>query len=287
MILPSGRIRSAVPNARLLAGHSLIDVPARDQLPGGRNFYWPTSLTTAVDPVSGKEVILLFLAQMFDPNLAADGRRDVAWTFAQVSSRLAAYSLAPDGRLTFLSLTRTPMPALTRDGIGWGAGTFVTSGYLYVFGSRRPTDVPMAWGSDYYLARVPLASRSTLAAWRFWTGAGWATKPSRAAVVIPYTCGVESTIAARRDPITREFTFVFKEFAIIGSRVLRGRSTLPTGPWIIDPTPVAEIAPFDATDMSYSAYEVPLGGGGVGTIISHGNLAPSTPTERLGIFALT
>ena len=253
MILPSGRIRSAVPNARLLAGHSLIDVPARDQLPGGRNFYWPTSLTTAVDPVSGKEVILLFLAQMFDPNLAADGRRDVAWTFAQVSSRLAAYSLAPDGRLTLLSLTRTPMPG----------------------------------GSDYYLARVPLASRSTLAAWRFCTGAGWATKPSRAAVVIPYTCGVESTIAARRDPITREFTFVFKEFAIIGSRVLRGRSTLPTGPWIIDPTPVAEIAPFDATDMSYSAYEVPLGGGGVGTIISHGNLAPSTPTERLGIFALT
>lgn len=172
VMLPSGRIRSAVPNARLLAGHSLIDVPARDQLPGGRNFYWPTSLTTAVDPVSGKEVILLFLAQMFDPNLAADGRRDVAWTFAQVSSRLAAYSLAPDGRLTLLSLTRTPMPALTRDGIGWGAGTFVTSGCLYVFGSRRPTDVPMAWGSDYYLARVPLASRSTLAAWRFWTGAG-------------------------------------------------------------------------------------------------------------------
>jgi len=39
--------------------------------------------------------------------------------------------------------------------------------------------------------------------------------------------------------------------------------------------------------MSYSAHEVPLGGGGVGTIISHGNLAPSTPTERLGIFALT
>ena len=125
MILPSGRIRSAVPNARLLAGHSLIDVPARDQLPGGRNFYWPTSLTTAVDPVSGKEVILLFLAQMFDPNLAADGRRDVAWTFAQVSSRLAAYSLAPDGRLTLLSLTRTPMRAFPSPAARpWRPGAF-------------------------------------------------------------------------------------------------------------------------------------------------------------------
>ncbi|MCI1262817.1 MAG: hypothetical protein LKG20_11205 [Tetrasphaera jenkinsii] len=75
-------------------------------------------------------------------------------------------------------------------------------------------------------------------------------------------------------------------FSVAADTRPKGSFDPATGPWIIDPTPVAEVAPFDATDMSYSAHEVPVGGGGVGTIISHGNLAPSTPTDRLGIFAL-
>ncbi|MCI1262818.1 MAG: DUF4185 domain-containing protein [Tetrasphaera jenkinsii] len=285
VILPSGRIRSAAQNARLLAGRPLFEVPARDQVADGLNFYWPTSATTAIDPATGKEVMLLLLAHMYDTNFNATSSREKVWSFRQISSRLATVTVAADGSLKLLSLTRTPMPAITVDGIAWGAATLVDRSYLYVFGSHKP-EGKFIWGYDYYLARVPLASRATVSAWRYWTGSGWSAEGDQSAIIMPYRWGVESAISLRRDPVTRKFTFVTKEFSFLGKRILRGRAPALTGTWSLDPNPVAVLTDWDDNDMTYLAHEVPLGGGRVGTIISHGNRSLMTPSDRLGIFAV-
>ena len=86
-----------------------MDVPLADQLPGGQNFYWPLSAVVTKDLATGTDLVLLFLAQMYDRNLKQLGSSDPTWDFAQVSSRLATYSVAADGTFKLLSLTRTPM----------------------------------------------------------------------------------------------------------------------------------------------------------------------------------
>ncbi len=285
VMLPTGGIRSALTNARLLAKRSLVDVPPADELPGGQNFYGPLSAVVTKDLATGTDLVLLFLAQMYDRNLKQLGSSDPTWDFAQVSSRLATYSVAADGSLKLVSLTRTPMAEVAPGAVGWGAGAFATSDYLFVFGSRKLPD-PYVFGSDYYLARVPLKSRTTASAWRFWTGSGWSTDKTRAAVVIPGSVGVESTIAVRQDTASKGFTFVLKKDGFIGTTIRRERAASLTAPWRLDITPIGDVVKFNSTDFSYSAHEVPLGGGRIGIVISHGNEAANTPSELTGLFSV-
>lgn len=171
----------------------------------------------------------------------------------------------------------------TRRGSNGGSGCYLDGRYLYVFGSYRPPD-PYVWGHAQWLARVPIANLGSVGAWRYWTGSIWSAAATDALPVIGTDLTVEGTIGVVKDPASGLFSVVFKEGSYLGTRIMRISAPALTGPWIVDPVPIAVPDKLNDTDYTYGAVSIPLAGAARGIIVSHGNATPGTPLDQLGIF---
>lgn len=115
--------------------------------------------------------------------------------------------------------------------VQWGTSVVASGGYVYVYGQRRRY-LPYVFGRDVYLARVPSGSLVNRSAWRYWTGAGWASDPSRAARLENAETGrFASNFSV--DKIGAKWVVVSKENDFLGDRVIRMQSDKPTGPFTV------------------------------------------------------
>lgn len=273
----TGQVKSVVSGDNLLALKSFIDVPAAKQLPNGSNYYWPSGAAVRMSGTNAGNRIYVSLMRVYSPN---DGSG--VWNFKTVGGDIALYDLTSDDSLILRKLYNAPNTSADAVPILWSGGVYIENGFLYVLGSYKPSG-EYVWGQDLYLSRVPLDKAGRLSVWRYWNGAAWVADRQAAKPIVPNSYGAEATAKISRDS-SGYYTFVFKQFSFIGSKIMRATSPSLTGPWTVSTTPVATIEKLNETDFSYSATEVPLYRGGKGVIVSHGNTVWGTPQNQIGIF---
>ena len=113
------------------------------------------------------------------------------------------------------------------DQVNWGSAMTVSSGWLYVYGTRLPSKD--SFGRALYAARAPVAVARNRATWQFWDGADWVGDPARAAVILPARGGVSQTLSV--DALDGQFVIVSKRDGDLGNTVYAWSSDSPVGPW--------------------------------------------------------
>jgi len=277
IITPTGHVKSAVSTDNLLAKKSFLDVPVAEQKPGGLNYYWFAAAAVQYGGQGAGNTIAVTMWHMFSPT----GSTDV-WGYQKVGTKIAIYKLDSSYNLVLQRLQDTPDKLVPADPMDWGAGVRYENGYLYVYGSHKPAG-DFIWGHDYYISRVPVKSSHNLNAWRYWNGSSWVADRSAAAIIFPNSAGAEGSIMIAKDSQTGMYTFVFKQFAFIGSKIIRVNSPKLEGNWVMSDTPAAELPPYSDNDYTYCGVEVPLAGGRRGLIVSHGNAKPWPAMSEIGI----
>ena len=104
-----------------------------------------------------------------------------------------------------------------------------------MYGTRL-TGEQYVFGRELYAARVPLEAPEDRATWRFWDGAGWQPKPSRAVAVLGAEGGVSQTLSvddlggglylavSKRDGDLGEFSLL-----VVSALPRSARETTPQG----------------------------------------------------------
>ena len=113
--------------------------------------------------------------------------------------------------------------------INWGAASFHDGRWIYVYGTRLPSE-PLVFGRELYVARVPLVSSMRRSTWRFWGGDGWQREPSRAVAVLDAEGGVSQTLSVD-DLGGGEYLAVSKRDGDLGDFVYSWSAPSPVGPW--------------------------------------------------------
>ncbi|MBP9761580.1 DUF4185 domain-containing protein [Candidatus Saccharibacteria bacterium] len=277
-ISPTRQVKSVVSSADLLKQQSFIDVPLDQQLPGGKNYYWPNAAATDFSRRGKGRTIYLFLGQMHSPESSSS-----SFNFEYVRSQLAKYTIDDKGTLRLVGMYKPPTYLADTKPITWGTGMLIQGDWTYIYGSYKPKG-EWIWGFDHYIARVKTERIGRANEWRFWDGSKWQPSQIAAKPIIDNSTGTEGGITVSRTK-TGQYTFVYKKHGFIGNDVYRATATAPQGPWTFSPDILSTPSLLSDTDYTYLAYEIPLAGGKKGAIISHGSSTP-VPLAEQGIHAL-
>lgn len=278
IIDPLKKVKSAVPSSNLLAKKSFAEVPLKQQLAEGKNYYWPAAAATDMSTLGKGRTIYVFLTQLYTPNTATD-----AFNFQFVRSKMAKYYLTDTGRLKLLGQYNTPTYLKDTKPIQWGSGLLIQGDWAYIYGANKPQG-DWVWGFDHYIARVKTSRMAYVKEWRYWDGAGWRASQLAAKPIVDNPVGAEGSITVSRNS-TGQYTFVYQKFGFIGKKVYRATAPSPQGPWTFPEPEIGTPVLYSDTDYTYCAYEIPLANGTYGSIVSHGN-SVSVPFEQQGIHAL-
>ncbi len=182
---------------------------------------WPMSALSWAD---GDRDRLLVLCARTRRGASGDN-----FDFTFMGTSVAIFDVSPGGvpQLRKVSQITPDNPELTQ--VNWGAASFQDGKWIYVYGTRF-TDQPYVFGRELYVARVPLASPSKRPTWRFWDGAHWQPKPSRAVAVLGAKGGVSQTLSVD-DLGGGEYLAVSKRDGDLGDFVYLWAAPSPVGPW--------------------------------------------------------
>ena len=86
------------------------------------------------------------------------------------------------------------------------------------------------FGRELYVARLPLATPAVRSTWRFWDGARWQQKPSRAVAVMAAEDGVSQTLSVD-DLGDGQYLAVSKRDGDLGDCIYSWSAPSPIGPW--------------------------------------------------------
>lgn len=112
----------------------------------------------------------------------------------------------------------------------WGQAVTNDGKYHYVYGSQK-VNKPYHFGKSVYVARVPVGQLTKPSAWRYWDGRTWTTSASRSKAIVTSAPSGWSTSFTVQRTAKRQFQMVTKEQDMLGTDVITGVSSSPTGPF--------------------------------------------------------
>ena len=180
------------------------------------DFYWPS---TSV--VEGGRLIVVAGRTRRAPTPAG---------FEGLGFAAAVFRLPPGGAPVFERMTPLPASLTGEEQAQYGAAVLPSGGYTYVYASRRVTG-HLVFGRAVTVARAPAGQLLKLPAWRYWNGRAWVVDRAAAADLVsaaPRGWSSAFSVLRRSDGT---FGYVTKENDFLGTDVISGTSTGPTGPF--------------------------------------------------------
>lgn len=118
-----------------------------------------------------------------------------AFAFRFLGTSATVFTVRPDQAPQLLSQRELTPDSRSTTQVDWGAAATASGGFLYLYGTRRPTPT-FAFGHALYAARVPLDSPTDRTRWRFWDGTRWQPRIGGAAPVLAADGGVSQTLSS-------------------------------------------------------------------------------------------
>lgn len=179
----------------------------------GRGWFWIFDGTMA----DGK--LILFLVQIESKNIKS------AFGFRQFGNWLGSVAnpLAPP---TEWQVTQRKIPFAkftARENLSFGASTFKTNGYVYVFGTRDRKNA----GHTMILARAPETRLDHFASWQFRARNGWTTNVAAAAGLCD---GIASEYSVSWLPASRQYVLIYTDHGL-SDKIMVRTAPQPWGPW--------------------------------------------------------
>lgn len=233
ILLQNGR---SLTNAISGGGIAIPDPATRT--PENQERYWPQGVFAA-------GVHLYVLAQR------VTGGAD----FSLHGTELAKFSVADDGKLTFVGMVSTPGTGKAQvpgpAGIQWTGDAVVSGGVVYLYGFTLNANPSATWIMHHtYVARVPVGSIEDSSAWRFYkrTTGSW----------------VGSVSELSQDALTQPDSIIPSQ--VTSARVINGKVVLAHKPWnglgdkIFIEVGGTPVGPFTQTEVAVSAASTTAGG---------------------------
>jgi hypothetical protein len=180
-----------------------------------------------------------------------------AFAFRFLGTSATVFTVRPDQAPQLLSQRELTPDNRSTTQVDWGAAATASGGFLYLYGTRRPTPT-FAFGHALYAARVPLDSPTNRTRWRFWDGTRWQPRIGGAAPVLAADGGVSQTLSV--NDLEGTWVAVSKRGGDLGDHVYTWTAPGPVGPWTARrgvPAP----AGFDTSHLQYAPLahpEIPL-----------------------------
>jgi hypothetical protein len=189
--------------------------------PGAHLAYWPMSVVV----LPGATDRLVVLCARIRRGTSGGGGLD--FTFLGTSA--AVFDVAHDAAPVLRGITSVTPDNPSTTQVNWGAAAFATDKWIYVYGSRL-TGEKGIFGRELLVCRVPADSPRDAAAFRFWDGATWQAKASRARPVLAAEHGVSQTLSVDRLGPS-DYTVVSKRDGDLGDFAYVWHGGSPTGPF--------------------------------------------------------
>ena len=181
--------------------------------------HWPMSVATLVR--GGRTLLVVTSARI---------RRGTsgAFDFTYLGSSATVFDASGEGAPQLHSQLDITPDDPDPSQVNWGSAMTVRGAWIYVYGTRLPTQA--SFGRALYVARAPTADARDRGTWEFWDGSRWGASPETAAPVLPARGGVSQTLSV--DRVGDQFVIVSKRDGDLGSTVYSWTSGAPTGPWV-------------------------------------------------------
>ncbi|NHN56057.1 DUF4185 domain-containing protein [Calidifontibacter sp. DB0510] len=187
--------------------------------PAARTACWPTSMASV--PAPGEDRLLVACSRV---KRQPGGL--LAFTYLGLS--LATLKVPRGGAPQVTGVAKVTPDDENPGQVNWGAAMIVRDGELYIYGTALQGS---AGTRAAYLARVPPASATDRAAWRYFDGSGWTDDPSAARAVLPSSFGVSQAFSVI--PWGGGVVAVSTQGGDLARSVAVWRAPAPTGPWTL------------------------------------------------------
>ena len=179
--------------------------------------YWPMSIL--VNPGGGP--LTQFTVMMQRVRSTGD------LEFENLGPAIAVFDIGPQGSPQLNSVTDIGPDTPSRSHPCWGAATFASNGYWYLYGTSTPKQ-PGEFGWAVKVARVRAGQAGNIASWQYWNGTTWTPSEASAAELIPAQNGVSQTFSV----FSRQghLYAVSKKGGFLGSDLAIWPMKSPTGP---------------------------------------------------------
>jgi uncharacterized protein DUF4185 len=147
---------------------------------------WPMSLVSWKTSLGERLVVLCSRIRR--------GTSGGAFDFTYIGSSSAVFDIPGNGVPRLLTVKPITPDNPDKTQINWGAASFNTASWIYVYGTRL-TGEQYDLGRELYVARVPMASPANRATYRFWDGSSWQPDITRATAILPAQGGVSQTLS--------------------------------------------------------------------------------------------
>jgi Domain of unknown function (DUF4185) len=214
---------------------------------------WPMSLVSWKTSLGERLVVLCSRIRR--------GTSGGAFDFTYIGSSSAVFDIPGNGVPRLLTVKPITPDNPDKTQINWGAASFNTASWIYVYGTRL-TGEQYDLGRELYVARVPMASPANRATYRFWDGSSWQPDITRATAILPAQGGVSQTLSVD-ELAAQDYIAVSKRDGDLGDFIYTWDSSTPRGP-LTPHKAIAAPSDFDAGLLKYAPLahpEVPLGNG--------------------------